>query len=368
MRVLLAGGGTGGHLYPLLVVANKLREMKGDDVELLYIGPTNRLSKIILEENGIKTQSIVTAKWRRYFSIDNFIDIFRFPISLAQSLFLVWKYMPDVVFSKGGFGSITPTIAARLYWIPILIHESDAVPGFANRFIATISDVVATSFEESALYFKKYKVLVTGNPIRKTILEGHADAAREKFGLHDGKPIILVLGGSQGSQLINNKIVEILPRLLRGYQVIHQVGEGKLKDVEHRAGELGIKIERSEYHPVEYLGEEITDAYQVSDLVISRAGAGSITEIAAAKKPSILVPLGNSANGHQVSNAYQIAKAGGAVVLEENNLEPNLILSRIDGIMSDSELRETMSLRISRFYYPDASDKISENLIHLAES
>lgn len=367
MKVLLTGGGTGGHLYPLLAVAKKIKELHGADVEFLFIGPTNELSKKILENNGIRTQGITTAKWRRYFSIENLIDIFKFPFSLVQSLYYVWRFMPDVVFSKGGFGSVGPTVAARFYWIPILIHESDAVPGFANRLMAKIADKVAISFESSHTYFNQKKVILTGNPVRENINEGTVENARQIFGINESKPVILVLGGSQGSEMINRTVVGALPRLLYSYQIIHQVGSGKLKDVDKNAAIEGIKIEHSDYHPLEYLGDDIVHAYKACDLVISRAGAGTIAEIAAVGKPSILVPLATSANGHQLFNAYEIAKVGGTVILEEANLEKGLLFSRVEGVMSDGEVRRSMAIAIHQFYYPNASAKIAEGLMYLAK-
>ena len=367
MRILLVGGGTGGHLYPLLTVAKKIKELLPRKVEFLYLGPVNRFSKKILEENGIKTKGILSAKWRRYRSLQNILDIFRFPVGLLQSLVSVLAFMPDVVFSKGGYGSVAPSLAARFYFIPILIHESDATPGKANLFMGKISDRVAISFADSQKYFDSKKVLLTGNPVRENIRGGNAEEAQKIFNLKTETPVILVLGGSQGSKIINEKIITVLPSLLNSYQVIHQVGEGNLKEVEQAVGRLGIKIERSNYHPYEFLGEEIIHAYKICSLIISRAGAGSTAEIAAVGKPSILIPIFASANDHQLFNAYLIAKRGAAVILKESNLGRGILLSRIDGIMSNISLREEMGRKVNQFYHADAAEKIAKELLYLTK-
>ena len=367
MKILLTGGGTGGHLYPLLAVADEIKKLKGIKTEILFIGPVNNFSKKILTDNGIKTQGILTAKWRRYWSFENLLDIFKFPLGLIQSLIYVLSFMPDVVFSKGGYGSVAPTLAARLYWIPVLIHESDVLPGRANAWMGKLADRIAVSFESSKKYFNIRKVLVTGNPVRANIREGNIEKAREFFGLRPQKPVLLIMGGSQGSQIINERILRILPLLLESYQIIHQVGKDNLAKVKEIAGRQGIKIGRSDYHPYEFLGNEIIHAYKICDLVISRAGAGSIIEIAAVKKPSILIPLRKSASGHQLHNAYAVAKKGGTVIVEEANLRDRLLLTKIDNIMEDMKLREKMSRAIAQFYYPDAAEKITKSLIYLGK-
>ncbi|MEA3273170.1 MAG: undecaprenyldiphospho-muramoylpentapeptide beta-N-acetylglucosaminyltransferase [Patescibacteria group bacterium] len=367
MKILLTGGGTGGHLYPLLAIAEKIKQLKGVETEILFIGPVNDFSRKILKDNGIKTQGILTAKWRRYWSFENILDIFKFPIGLIQSLVYVLFFMPDVVFSKGGYGSVAPTLAARVYWIPVLIHESDVFPGRANILMGKLADRIAISFTSSKKYFNARKVLVTGNPIRANIREGNIEKAREFFNLRPQKPVLLIIGGSQGSEIINERILGILPSLLESYQIIHQVGKGNLSKVKEIAGRRGIKIGRSDYHPYEFLGNEIIHAYKICDLVISRAGAGSIVEIAAVRKPSILIPLRKSANGHQLYNAYAIAKKGGTVIVEEANLRDRLLLTKIDRIMEDVGLREKMSQAIAQFYHPDAAEKITESLVYLAK-
>ncbi|MBD3245015.1 MAG: undecaprenyldiphospho-muramoylpentapeptide beta-N-acetylglucosaminyltransferase [Candidatus Moranbacteria bacterium] len=365
LKVLLVGGGTGGHLYPLLSVSRKIRSYTKGQVKFLYIGPVNELSKTILEENGIKVKRIFSSKWRRYFSVLNYLEILLFPIGIIQSLLSVLLFMPDVVFSKGGYGSVGPVIAARLYFIPILIHESDAVAGRANRFLANLADKVAISFQYARQYFKKEKVFFTGNPVRFNITAGNEETARQIFNLRNNKPVIFVMGGSQGSEIINQTLVKALPKLLKFYQIIHLTGKGKMDEIVEQVGKLGIKISRSDYHPYEFFSKEMIHAYKIADLIISRAGATSITEIAANKKPSILIPLRHGANNHQIYNAYSVGRDGGAVVIEEHNLQREILIRKIREIFENRLLRENMTKLIGQFYYPDAADKLALALLYL---
>jgi len=364
MRILLTGGGTGGHLYPLLAVAKAIRQ-QSKDVEFLYIGPCNAFSKEILEKNNIPTKSVMAGKWRRYFSLKNVLDIFKIPIGIIQALFKVFGFMPDVVFSKGGYGSVPTLIAARIYWIPIIIHESDAVPGKANRFMEHLSDVVATSYKMTSDFSNPEKVILTGIPVRKELMGGNAAAGKQLFKIQNDKPILLVLGGSQGAQKINRVVSEILPRLLETYEIIHQCGEKNFDETEELAGKKGVKVGRGGYHLVPFIKNEMKDVMACSDLILSRAGGSAIAEIAANSKPSILVPISKSANDHQLHNAFEIAKKGGAMVLKEENLTPELLLRKIDTIMNDLPLRKEMGEKAKFFYRPSAAEDLAKIVLKL---
>ena len=367
MKVLLVGGGTGGHLYPLLNVTRKLKEIKGNKVKFLYIGPKNKYSEKILEANGIPVKGIYSAKFRRYFSIKNLLDFFIFPIGLMQSFIYVLFFMPDVVFSKGGYGSISPTIAARIYWIPILIHESDTVPGIANKWMSKIADKVAIYFEGSKDYFKKDKVFLAGNPVREDINQGSVERAVQVFNLRNNKPVIFILGGSQGSEFINEKIIDLLPKLTEKYQLIHQVGDDNFEKLKQFAQKKNIDLNDPDYHPYEYLGDEIIHAYRVATIAITRAGATTIAELAATQKPCILVPLSSGANSHQIQNAYYVGKHGGAYVIEENNFKGDLLLHRLNEIIQNDYLLNKMSNAMGSLHYPQASIKIVEALLYLSK-
>jgi len=368
MRILLTGGGTGGHIFPLLAVAQAIQKESKEPVKFLYLGPCNKLSEEVLKSYGIKTSNVVTSKWRRYFSLLNFVDILKFPFGIVQALFKVLLFMPDVVFSKGGYGSVPAVFAARIYWIPIVIHESDAIPGRANRVMEHLADVIAISYNITSNYTNPTKTFFTGNAVREDIVGGDAIKAKEALGIKSDKLVLLVLGGSQGAKKINEVIIRILPRLLVTYEIVHQCGEKNFAEVKELAGKAGVKLGREGYHLFPFLRDangEVKNAICSADLVLSRAGATAISEIAAYGKPSILVPIKGSANDHQLHNAFEMAKHGGAIALKEENLSPELLLGKIDNLMNDGPLRKSMGERSRIFYHPEAAKKIAEIVLKL---
>lgn len=366
MRIVLTGGGTGGHLFPLVAVAKELKKILGAEAELLYVGTGGSLEKTTMDAKGIKAKHILSGKKRRYFSFKNFIDPFKILIGIIQSLWILLWHMPDAVFAKGSYASVPVVIAAWLYHIPILIHESDAVPGTANQIMAKFSKRVAVSYPHAEQYFPKSKLALTGNPVRMEISQGNADALRKKFGLTESKPVVFVMGGSQGSKIINEAIIKILPKLLQRAQVIHQTGEKNYDEVARKAAEYGIKAGREGYIPMKFLDSNILkDAYAAADLVVSRAGANTISEIAANAKPAILIPLESAANDHQAMNAYELARVGGVLVLEEMNLGEHILLQKIEKLLDDKELSASMGEKIRAFYHPEAAKKLAEGIIEL---
>jgi UDP-N-acetylglucosamine--N-acetylmuramyl-(pentapeptide) pyrophosphoryl-undecaprenol N-acetylglucosamine transferase len=367
MRIVLTGGGTGGHLMPLAAVAKKIKERE-PSAEFIFLGPGGELEKKIMEKEGIRMRTITAGKFRRYFSFKNFTDFFKTPVGIIQSLFWLLVYMPDAIFSKGGYASAPVVWAGWAYRIPMMIHESDANPGLANSTLGKLCERVAVSYHEAEKFFPAEQVVLTGNPVRADIAQGDPEKARQMFSLLASRKVIFVVGGSQGSGIINTSILHILPELLKKYQIIHQTGEKNYKEVEHIAGEMGIKAGREGYHPIAFYGDELKDIIAVSDLIISRAGANTIAEIAANGKPSILIPLENSANNHQRMNAYAIAKQGGCVVLEENNLGKNLLMSKIEEIMNNEALYNKLANNIKAFYYPDAADRITDGILGMIKN
>lgn len=368
MRIVLTGGGTGGHLFPLIAVAQKIRE-KRPGVEFVFMGPAGKMEKNIIGKTGVRMKKILSGKRRRYFSPLNFLDFFKVPVGIIQSLWHLLVLMPDAVFSKGGYASFPVVMAAWVYHIPIFIHESDANPGEANSVLGKFARRVAVSYPEAEKYFPSDQVVLTGNPLLDDITQGDAQKIRTAFNLHESKKVIFVVGGSQGARAINNKILNILPELLRKYEVIHQTGENNFEEVRHKAGELGVKPGHEGYFPMPFYGEEfeLKDILAATDLVISRAGGNTLTEIAACKKPAIIIPLSTAANDHQRMNAYAIARHGGCVVLEENNLGEHLLLKKIEEVMENEEIRNELSSSIGKFYHPDAAEKIAEGVLGMIE-
>jgi len=261
MKILFTGGGTGGHIVPIIAVTREIRRIyqakqnpesqkQKKDLQFFYLGPKDEFGSILLSQEGIKVKQIMAGKIRRYLSlkslIQNLIDVcFKIPIGILQSYFYIFFLSPDLIFSKGGFGSVPGVIVGKLLFVPIFLHESDIVPGLANRFLSRFALEIFVSFPRTE-YFPFKKMFLVGNPVRKEVLEGSKEEAKEFFKIRSDKPILLILGGSQGAQRINNKILEILPSLLENFEVIHQCGENNFKEVKANAKVMVNKeLERS---------------------------------------------------------------------------------------------------------------------------
>ena len=230
MKILFTGGGTAGHIIPIIAVIRKIRKIYSkEDLEFFYVGPQDEIGSILLSHEGIEIKQVLSGKIRRYIDkksiVQNLVDVlFKIPIGILQASFYIFFLNPDLIFSKGGFGSIPTTIAGWLLRVPIFLHESDVSPGLANKFISKFSLKIFVSFSKTE-YFPIKKTILTGNPIREKILDGSKAKAKKLFKLKGDKPTILILGGSQGSQRINNKILDILAELLKNFEVLHQTGE-----------------------------------------------------------------------------------------------------------------------------------------------
>lgn len=364
----MTGGGTGGHIFPILAVVRKLKETvpEGEDLEFLFLGPDGEIEKETMEKEMIPTKTISSGKLRRYFSWSYIPDLVRVPLGIVQALWHLLVFMPDAIFSKGGFAGIPVVIAAWIYRIPVVIHESDITPGLANQFSAHLAKKVAVSFPGASNFFSPEKAVVAGNPVREEIARGSKEEARKIFQLAEGKKTILVMGGSQGARAVNGAILRVLPQLVKDYEIIHLTGKGEWENVEQEAGRAGIKAGHNGYHPYPFLREEMPHAFAAADLVISRAGANAISEIAANGKPAIIIPLKSSANNHQELNAYALAEIGAAVVLNQDNLGENILLEKIREVMNNGDVRFELGERIKKFYDPDAAKKIAEEIVKLA--
>lgn len=375
-RIVLTGGVSGGHTFPLIAVARALRkkfsldpQASGDSVEFLFIGSQGRFESDAMEQEHIPVKYILTGKWRRYFSLQNLIDPFKVPLGFLQALWHLFFFMPDAVFAKGGSASVPVVLAAWVYRIPVLIHDSDAVAGRANRFLSRFASRIAIAYPSAHNFFPKEKTALTGNPVREEILSGEASRGASRFGLSSEKPTLLILGGSQGAQTLNKAVLGILPTLLeKNIQVLHQTGNKHYEDIVASVEAYGLKIGESGYVPRPFFSvEELADALAYATLVLSRAGAGSIAELAATEKAAILVPLVGAANDEQRMNAYDVAALGGALVLEEANLGEHILLEKIEEILSDPELRKTMGDKLRSFYHPDAAERVADGVRSLIQ-
>lgn len=376
VRVLLTGGGSGGHVYPLLAVADALKKIAAAEkfsLEMCYLGPKERYAGILVSA-GIETGSIISGKFRRYASIDNLIDIPKFFMGMIQAFFKVYLLMPDVIFSKGGTGALPVVIAGWFYMIPVIIHESDATPGLTNLLSSRFATRIAVRFERALKYFNPKKTALTGTPIRKDLLSGHLPMgeAKESLGFNSKEPLILILGGSMGSERINEFVLTNLENFIKEGQILHQTGAGNFAEAEKLARVALINVPASvelknRYKPVPYLEiEDLKTALAAADLVVARSGSGTISELAAFAKPSILIPLRESAGDHQRINAYEFAKTGAAIVIEESNLLPGIFLGQIRSILKNPSISDKMSLASGNFFRGGSAETIARELLAIA--
>ena len=362
MKVLFTGGGTGGHLFPIIAIIRELKKISTrKDIDLFYAGPKDALADTLFAEEEIKVKKILAGKIRRYFSLMNFIDLFfKVPLGIIQSFFYIFFLSPDLIFAKGGYGSFPIVFAGWFLRVPIFLHESDIAPGLVNKYLDKFSIENFISFRDTE-HFSSKKMIVVGNPIRKEILKGSTKEAKKLLNLKGGKPVLLILGGSQGAELINDIILDILEEMLKEFELIHQCGEKNFQKIEIETKARLKGSQKSFYHLFPFLKEEeIKHAYAAADLIISRAGSGVIFEIAALGKPSILIPLSNSAQNHQLKNAYNFAEGGRAIVLEEANLTSHFFLGRLKYLFTNVYELKSLGHNAQAWSRPRAAEIIAE--------
>ncbi len=370
MKIVLTGGGTGGHFYPLIAIAQEIQNISA---ERKLLSPTifylsdSPYNKKLLFDNNIQYKFVPAGKWRRYFSILNFFDFFKTAVGLIKALWTVYSIFPDVVVGKGGYASFPVLWASKILSIPVVIHESDSVPGKVNEWAGKFAKNIALSYAEAASYFPKEKTAWTGNPTRKEIAMLVKEGAHEYLNLSKNVPVILILGGSQGARAINDSVLDALPQLVEKYQIIHQVGQKNLEEAKGTADVVLYENDNKERYKV--FGYLDTLAMRMSagasDLVISRGGS-TIFEIAAWGLPSIIIPIRNSNGDHQRKNAYNYARTGAASAIEEDNLTTEILLAEINKIMSNPEMIQKMKTAAKNFSRLDAARKIAEVTIDIA--
>ena len=325
-RIILTGGGTAGHVTPNIALLPRLKEL-GYDIQ--YIGSYNGMEKGLIEPLGIPYHGISSGKLRRYFSLQNFTDPFRVLKGFGEAKKLIKELQPDVIFSKGGFVTVPVVMAGKKCKVPTIIHESDMTPGLANKISIPAATKICCNFPETLEHLPKEKAVFTGSPIRQELLTGNADAALKFCGLSAGKPVILIIGGSLGSVVVNNAVREILPDLLKDFHVIHLCGKGKVDD--------SLKSLEG-YVQFEYIKSELKDLFALADVVISRAGANAICELLALHKPNLLIPLSaNASRGDQILNARSFKRQGFSKVLEEEELNKSTLLDSLQTLFRDKE-------------------------------
>lgn len=325
-KIILTGGGTAGHVTPNLALLPFLKE-KGYDIR--YIGSYQGIEKKLIEGAGIPYEGISSGKLRRYFDLKNFSDPFRVVKGYAEALKIIRTYKPDVVFSKGGFVAVPVVLAAKHYKVPTVIHESDITPGLANKLCIPSARKVCCNFPETLPYLPEEKAVLTGSPIRADLLKGDRLSGLQFTHLSPDRPIILVIGGSLGSVRVNTAVRNILSRLLETFQVIHICGKEHLDD--QLIGLPG-------YVQYEYVDKPLKHLFAAADIVISRAGANSICELLALRKPNLLIPLSAAASrGDQILNARSFEKQGFSAVLEEEAMTDDALYQAIQDLYTDRQ-------------------------------
>lgn len=376
MKIVFTGGGTGGHFYPIIAVAEALHQI-GAERRLLEPRLEYRASTPF-DEEALLEQSIIfvrtpAGKMRRYFSLLNITDLFRTLYGAVRTFFSLLHEVPDVVFSKGGFDSVPTVLAAHWLRVPIVIHESDSKPGRANLLAAKYAERIAVSFESSVQYFPekvRSKIALTGIPIRAALAHPLPEGAAQELNLDPSVPTVLVIGGSLGSKRINDTLIAGLPQILEQVNVIHQTGKANFAETKSTADVIiGNSAHKERYHVFPYLTREsLREAAGAASVVVSRAGSTAITEISLWGKPAILIPIPESVSHDQRTNAYAYAHTGAAVVLEEENLTPNILASEIKRISGDAALKQRMSEHSRGFANPEAARLIAEELIRIGLS
>ena len=325
-KIVLTGGGSAGHVTPNIALIPALKKA---GFEIYYIGSYEGIEKKLIEDYNIPYFGISTGKLRRYFDPKNFSDPFRVLKGMSEARTLLKKIQPDIVFSKGGYVSVPVVRAAGLLKIPYIVHESDMTPGLANRLSMSGASKICCNFPETMRLLPADKAVLTGTPIREELSMGSKQAGRELCGFTDDKPVLMVIGGSLGAQSVNETVRYALPRLLPNFNVVHLCGKEKMDN---------LKLTVPGYKQFEYVKNELKDIFAMADIVVSRAGANSICELLALKKPNILIPLSTkSSRGDQMLNARSFEQQGFSMVIDNDDLDEDILVETIEELYNDRE-------------------------------
>ena len=325
-KIVLTGGGTAGHVTPNIALIPYLKEAGYD---IYYIGSKGGMEEELIKKCNIPYYGISSGKLRRYFDKKNFSDIFKVLKGIMQAKHIIRKIKPDVVFSKGGFVAVPVVVGAAMNKVSVVCHESDITPGLANKLAMPFAKAVCTTFPEAVKHIKDGKGIYTGTPIRDILFKGDRDKGLKLCSFSGNKPVMLIMGGSQGSVKVNTSIRELLGKLLPKYDIIHLCGKGN-KD-ESLEGKEG-------YKQFEYISDELPDIFAMADFVVSRAGSNAICEFLALHKPMLLIPLGkNASRGDQILNAKSFEKQGFAEVIDEEKMTKGSLFDAINKVYDNRE-------------------------------
>ncbi|MCC6313070.1 MAG: undecaprenyldiphospho-muramoylpentapeptide beta-N-acetylglucosaminyltransferase [Thermomicrobiales bacterium] len=371
VRLVVAGGGTGGHVLPAIAVLDDLRD-RGLLGEALWIGSHSGLERETARAAGISFRAIQTGKLRRYPSLETTTDALRIPVGIVQARRALTVFRPDVVFSTGGFVSVPTAIAAKGI-APLLTHEQTAILGLATRINARFADVLAISWAAALPEARKIHrhAIATGNPVRAALARGNAARGLARWGFSPDLPLLYVTGGARGASPINTRLAALLPDLLEHTQVLHQTGPESANtdraDLLARRATWPEHLQRR-YQAIEFLRDELPDAYAAGDLVVGRAGAGIVAELAFLGKPAVLIPLPGAGSDEQTRNARLLADAGGAVLLPQHEATPETLRAVILELLDDPARRQRMADAARGVGQPDAARRLADALLDLANT
>ncbi|MEU1408755.1 UDP-N-acetylglucosamine--N-acetylmuramyl-(pentapeptide) pyrophosphoryl-undecaprenol N-acetylglucosamine transferase [Streptomyces sp. NPDC005728] len=378
-RLVVTGGGTGGHTYPALTAVRTLQARlaaEGRLLEALWIGTATGLEARVAPAEGIPFTTVVTGKIRRsknplkLASPANVRDMARVPLGVIQARRAIDQFQPDVVLATGGYVAVPAGLAARMCHRPLVLHEQTVRLGLANRKLAASAARICVSSESTLALLSesaRQVAVVTGNPVRPEVLSGHADRAVQAlqlWGFDRQLPTVYVTGGAQGSQQINELVGEVLPWLLQQANVVHQCGPANVEGLRARAAGLPAEL-AGRYYLAGFVGPELPDVLALADVVISRSGAGTLAELTALGKPAVFVPLASSAGNEQAHNARHLQESGAAVALE-GDVTAEQVRNALGPLLADARLRRGMAERARAYGRPDAADRLVDEILSAA--
>jgi UDP-N-acetylglucosamine--N-acetylmuramyl-(pentapeptide) pyrophosphoryl-undecaprenol N-acetylglucosamine transferase len=379
VKIVCAGGGTGGHTLPVLAVIKAI-ERKSKDSKIIFIGSRFGIESRLVPKMGIKYYGISTGKFRRYHNskilniidpttlIHNGKDFFNFLKGIGEARSVLLLERPDVIFAKGGFVSLPVGVAAKMMKIPIIVHESDVVMGLANRKLSGFAEKVCVSFPTKNYehLVESKKLIETGNPIRDDVMMGDGDNLKKDLGFKNDKKTLLVLGGSQGSRFINDLIIDKIEKILREWQLIWITGDRDIDLISYQVESIDKEL-RQNLRLYGFLTTEMADVYAASDLVISRAGSNVLFELAALRKPVILIPYDESAGSHQLENAKLFSRSGAAYLFRQDNLNSDKLFHQIDYLFSSPDELDSMRAAMTKWSDLGSSEKVANEIIKVGE-
>lgn len=357
MKILLSGGGTGGHIYPALALMNRMKELD-PDAEFLYVGTERGMESTIVPKAGVPFKSVEIQGLRRSFSLENFKTIYLMIKSISESKKIIKEFSPDVVIGTGGYVCAPVLYAASRLGIPSIIHEQNSVAGVTNKFLARYVSRICLCFEDARADFNKYaeKIIFTGNPRAQEVANMKQKASLTRYGLQNELPTVLVFGGSRGAAKINQSMTEAMPLFKqKAYQVILVTGEQHFEKITLQINSLDENLENVRIVP--YV-EEMPALFKKVNVVVCRSGATTLTELTALGIPSILIPSPYVTNNHQLKNAQSLEKKGAAFIIEEKELDAKGIFEAINSLMMDQKKQKEMAEASSSLGISDAADRL----------